>query len=130
MEACHMGTEKKFPSVQMVATMMLRRMRSLQASKENEEDEFVIVTHERHAPTTERLPLTIVKEMEKMLFRLSFDQIVAQKLVGDISFNFIANTFIKNVFLLFILTFRITNCIIIIIILVIWGNHFDLFFII
>ena len=39
--------------------------------------------HGRHAPATECLPLTIIKQMVEMLLRLGFSQTVAQMLVKD-----------------------------------------------
>ena len=53
------------------------------ADKEKEEEEVVIVTLGKWTPTTESLPLTIIKEMEEMFLRLGFSQKVTQKLVDD-----------------------------------------------
>ena len=53
------------------------------ANNHKEEDEVETVSLARYMPDTEKIPLTIVKEMEEMFLRLGFIQIMAMKLVDD-----------------------------------------------
>ena len=54
----------------------------------------------RHAPASESLPLTIIKEMEEMFLRLGFSQTVATKLTDDQGIDSratLANLFDENI---------------------------------
>ena len=58
------------------------------ANKQKEENVAETVPPVRHAPATESLSPTIIKEREEMFLRLGFSQTVAIKLVDDKGIDF------------------------------------------